>query len=48
MFLRALGIPFAAEELIWAPDGQDPPDVKFRGACFEVCELLDEGRRKTE
>jgi Putative endonuclease, protein of unknown function (DUF1780) len=46
MFLRALGEPFSVEELVWVPDGQDPPDVKFRGARFEVRELLDEGRRR--
>ncbi len=28
------------------PDGQDPPDVNFREARFEVCEHLDEGRRR--
>jgi hypothetical protein len=46
MFLRALGEPFSAEELIWVPDGHDPPDVKFREAHFEVRELLDEGRQR--
>jgi hypothetical protein len=46
MFLRALGVPFAVEELRWVPDGQDPPDVRFQDACFEVCERLDEGRRR--
>jgi hypothetical protein len=44
MFLRALGVPFSIEELIWVPDRQDPPDVKFREARFEVRERLDEGR----
>jgi hypothetical protein len=46
MFLRALGVPFAVEELRWMPAGQDPPDVRFQDACFEVCERLDEGRRR--
>jgi hypothetical protein len=48
MFLRALGIPFAAEELISVPDDGPPDyiDVKFREACFQVCELLDPGRRR--
>jgi hypothetical protein len=46
MFLRALGQPFSVDELIWVPVGQDPPDVKFRDAHFEVCELIDKGRRR--
>jgi hypothetical protein len=46
MFLRALGVPFSADELIWVPDGQDPPDVRFREARFEVRELLEKGRRR--
>jgi Putative endonuclease, protein of unknown function (DUF1780) len=46
MFLRALGVPVAAEDLRWVPDGQDPPDARFQDACFEVCERLDKGRRR--
>ena len=46
MFLRALGVPFAVEDLQWMPAGQDPPDARFQDACFEVCERLDEGRRR--
>jgi Putative endonuclease, protein of unknown function (DUF1780) len=46
MFLRALGVPFAVEDLQWSPAGQDPPDVRFQNACFEVCERLDKGRRR--
>lgn len=45
-FLTNLGIPFQLSELIGVPQGQDPPDVLFRGANFEVKEILDPGRRR--
>jgi Putative endonuclease, protein of unknown function (DUF1780) len=47
MLLRALGVPFAVEELISVPDG--PPhhvDVMFRDARFQVREVLDRERRR--
>ena len=42
-FLANLGLSFSDEELIPA---QDPPDVQFRDANFEVKEILDKGRRR--
>ena len=42
-FLRCLGVDFSAAELI-APES-DPPDVNFRGACFEVMMKLEKGRK---
>ena len=43
-FLSNLEIPFEDSELIPVPD--DPPDVRFREANFEVKEILDQGRRR--
>jgi hypothetical protein len=43
-FLRGLGEAFTADEVIVSD--QDPPDVKFRDANFEVKELYPEGRRR--
>lgn len=45
-FLRALGIPFLPENLVPLPLKDSPPDVKFGEARFEVCEVLDEGRKR--
>lgn len=42
-FLINLALSFADDELI-AVD--DPPDVRFRDANFEIKEILDEGRRR--
>lgn len=42
-FLTNLGVSFADDELM---PGQDPPDVRFRDANFEIKEILDEGRRR--
>lgn len=42
-FLINLGLSFSDDELILA---QDPPDVQFRDANFEIKEILDEGRRR--
>jgi hypothetical protein len=44
-FLRCLGIDFSVADLLSVPDRQDPPDVKFRRAQFEVCDILDSGRK---
>lgn len=43
-FLRTLGVKFAASELI-QPD-EDPPDVVFREAAFEIKEVQERGRRR--
>lgn len=43
-FLTNLGIPFAQSDLVHVAD--DPPDVRFGGAEFEVKEILDSGRRR--
>jgi predicted N-acetyltransferase YhbS len=43
-FLRGLGEAFTDDDIV-IPD-QDPPDVKFRDANFEVKELYPEGRRR--
>ncbi len=42
--LRSAGIQFAEAEITSPAD--EPPDVAFRGARFEVKELLDAGRRR--
>jgi hypothetical protein len=44
-FLRCLGVDFSVAELVAVPESQSPPDVAFREACFEVCDVLDSGRR---
>ncbi|AIO33330.1 DUF1780 domain-containing protein [Burkholderia pseudomultivorans] len=43
-FVRNLGLAPTADEIINIKD--DPPDVEFRGACFEIKEVLDSGRRR--
>ena len=43
-YLTNLGVSFTDEELVSSP--QDPPDVLFRGANFEIKEILSEGRRR--
>ena len=46
-FLRAIGIEFEPSDLLQPED--DPPDVAFRGAAFELKEVQDRGRsRHTE
>ena len=44
--LRCLGIDFYTEEIVSSTD--EPPDVVFREARFEVLLMLDEGRRLHE
>jgi hypothetical protein len=44
--LQALNVNHRIEE--FSPAGQEPPDVLFRDACFEVFFVLDEGRRLNE
>lgn len=43
-FLTNLGMQFDASELVHVTD--DPPDVRFRDAEFEIKEILDPGRRR--
>lgn len=43
-YLTNLGLSFTENELASSP--QDPPDVLFRGANFEIKEILSEGRRR--
>ncbi|BCB26998.1 hypothetical protein SKTS_18840 [Sulfurimicrobium lacus] len=43
-FLTNLGLEFQYSELIHVKD--DPPDVRFREAEFEIKEILDPGRRR--
>ncbi|MGH8068861.1 MAG: DUF1780 domain-containing protein [Candidatus Entotheonellia bacterium] len=45
-FLRGLGIPFLVAELKSVERGQDPPDIIFRDGRIEVCEHLNQGRRR--
>ncbi|MGH8058111.1 MAG: DUF1780 domain-containing protein, partial [Candidatus Entotheonellia bacterium] len=45
-FLRGLGVSFLVEELRSTKRSQDPPDVIFRDGCFEVCEVLNQGRKR--
>ncbi len=43
-FLMNIGLDFQTDEVVLQAD--DPPDVIFRGARFEVKEILDPGRRR--
>ena len=43
-FLQNLGIQHAEAELI--PEPSDPPDIHFRGARFEIKEILDPDRKR--
>ena len=43
-FLTNLGVAFSTSDLIPEPD--EPPDVRFRDAQFELKELMDPGRRR--
>lgn len=45
-FLRCLGVDFLVEDLVSVKKGNDPPDVIFHAAHFEVLEVLDEGRKR--
>jgi hypothetical protein len=46
-FLRSLGIKFSSSE-IGSPEQNDNKDVNFRGACFQVTESLDFGRKRND
>jgi hypothetical protein len=43
-FLRCAGISFTEDQIIVSTD--EPPDIVFNTARFEIRELLDEGRRR--
>lgn len=43
-FLTNLGVRFMDDELVAV--AQEPPDIQFRNAKFEIKEILDEGRRR--
>jgi len=43
-FLRNLGFTFSPSELM--PEADEPPDIRFQGAQFELKELLDPQRRR--
>lgn len=43
-FLINLGIAFVENEIVASKI--DPPDILFRGAAFEIKEILDKGRRR--
>lgn len=43
-FLQNMNIPFSDQEIILAPD--DPPDVVFHDAQFEIKEIMDPNRRR--
>lgn len=47
-FLKCAGISFTEESIKVVPVGDDPPDVLFDSARFEVRLLLDEGRKPNE
>jgi Putative endonuclease, protein of unknown function (DUF1780) len=43
-FLRCIGLPFREDQIIVSTD--EPPDIIFDSARFEIRELLDDGRRR--
>lgn len=45
-FLRHLDVQYTDSELV--PESSEPPDVNFRGARFELKEILDPNRRRHE
>jgi Putative endonuclease, protein of unknown function (DUF1780) len=45
-FLKNIGPRFRRSDVRSVPDGQDPPDVRFDLAAFEVKEMLDPGRKR--
>src|ERR1700682_4248788 len=46
--LSTLGVQFVDADIVSLPEGEDPPDVLFDGARFEIKELYDEGRRRMD
>lgn len=45
-FLKCLGVDFSINEIDSLSYRQQPPDIIFRSARFEVREILDENRRR--
>ncbi len=43
-FLKNLGLGFSSSELV--PEPEEPPDIRFKDAQFELKELMDHGRRR--
>lgn len=43
-FLDSCDIPYELDDIVSLE--RDPPDIKFKEACFEVKEILDPGRRR--
>jgi len=44
-FLRCLGIDFSVAKLVSVTQRQNPPDVIFREARFEICDSFDKVRK---
>ena len=44
-FLRCMGVGFSEDEI--AVGAREPTDITFRGAEFQITEVLDEGRRRS-
>jgi hypothetical protein len=44
--LRCLGVEFTPDEI--QPNNDDPPDIFFKSACFEVIELYDKRRKRLD
>ncbi len=47
-FLLNVKVPFLDADIASVPEGQDPPDVLFDGAQFEVKELYETDRRRMD
>ncbi len=45
-FLKTINLPYTESEVKSLKSQNEPPDVAFRKACFEVMELPDEDRRR--
>jgi hypothetical protein len=44
-FLRSMGVGFSEAEI--SVGASEPTDIAFRGAAFQITEVLDEGRRRS-
>jgi hypothetical protein len=44
-FLRCMGVGFSEDEI--TVGASEPTDIAFRGAAFQITEVLDEGRRRS-
>ena len=45
-YLNSIDLSYEYDELIQPPQHEEPPDIIFRDACFEVMELYDESRQR--